>query len=432
MNRSNISLTRAVTDGDAATVQALVAAGSDVNTTASGGQTPLILAILFRRTQILSLLLEAGADPLLPDSLGLNALDWAQRKGFEEGLKLLTQRQTAKQQTPPITPSTDRTPPRESLLSQMEKQGTRLSTGSSQLVSSDEKSRRWLAGFRRRIEEEASQRVKEVQPAPTPPTTKNEAAPKNELPPVVVNESPVHASPTVPSLISSPEPVANVETDTSQLKDQLYTAPATSLVVPAADVARSEPPRPTIRTPPASNSRKRCPKCNAVYDSELLAYCAIDMTPLVAADEPLVASPPKTASMPLIWLLVVFTVIVVAGVTYLMMPNLMIERNAPSATSPTPALSVKELPLVAGGLSGKQLDVPAPEYPASARSDNVSGTVTIRVTVDKKGRVIAVRVVEGDWRLRQAAIAAAKKATFSPEKLMGRGAVGTIAYTFKE
>jgi TonB family protein len=432
MNRSNISLTRAVTDGDAATVQALVAAGSDVNTTASGGQTPLILAILFRRTQILSLLLEAGADPLLPDSLGLNALDWAQRKGFAEGLKLLTQRQTAKQQTPPITPSTERTPPGESLSSQMEKQGTRLSTGSSQPVSSDEKSRRWLAGFKRRIEEEASHRVKEVQPAPTPPTTKIEATPKNELPPVVVNESPVHASPTVPPLISSPEPVANVQTDTSQLKDQPYTAPAISLVVPPADVARSEPPRPTIRTPPVSNSRKRCPKCNAVYDSELLAYCAVDMTPLVAADEPVAASPPKTASMPLIWLLVVFTGIVVAGVTYLMMPNLMIERNAPSATSPTPALSVKELPLVAGGLSGKQLDVPAPEYPASARSDNVSGTVTIRVTVDKKGRVIAVKVVEGDWRLRQAAIAAAKKATFSPEKLMGRGAVGTIAYTFKE
>src|SRR6185369_7700327 len=96
------------------------------------------------------------------------------------------------------------------------------------------------------------------------------------------------------------------------------------------------------------------------------------------------------------------------------------------------AANIKELPLVAGGLSGKEVNVPAPEYPASARSERVSGSVTVRVRVNKAGSVIAVKVVEGDQRLRNAAIAAAQKATFSPEKLIGQEAVGTITYTFKE
>jgi TonB family protein len=136
--------------------------------------------------------------------------------------------------------------------------------------------------------------------------------------------------------------------------------------------------------------------------------------------------------MPLVWLLVVLSFIVASSVTYFMIPRLQREQNAPPETSATQALSIRDAPLVTGELSGKELDVPAPEYPANARSEHVSGTVTTRITVDKRGKVIDVKVVDGDWRLRKAAIAAAKKARFSPEKLSGRGAVGRISYTFKE
>jgi TonB family protein len=90
------------------------------------------------------------------------------------------------------------------------------------------------------------------------------------------------------------------------------------------------------------------------------------------------------------------------------------------------------MPLIGGALSGKELTVPEPEYPASARLQHVSGTVTVRVTVDKTGRVRAVKVLSGDERLRSAAIAAAQRASFSAEKLNGRRAVGTVVYTFKE
>ena len=136
--------------------------------------------------------------------------------------------------------------------------------------------------------------------------------------------------------------------------------------------------------------------------------------------------------MPLVWFLVVFTFVIAAAVTYLMLHDSKSQQENAPATLPKPGANVNELPLVAGGLSGKQLDVPAPEYPVSARSEHVSGTVKVRVSVDRKGTVIAVKVVDGDRRLRSAAIAAARKATFSPEKLLGRGAIGTIAYTFRE
>jgi TonB family protein len=137
-------------------------------------------------------------------------------------------------------------------------------------------------------------------------------------------------------------------------------------------------------------------------------------------------------SMPPVWSLIVLTFVLVCGVTYLIIPDLKSEQSATLITSSAPVSSDKDLPFVAGGLSGKQVNVPKPEYPVTEKSEHVSGTVTVRVTVNKKGRVTAVKVVEGDPRLRKVAISAARKATFSPEKLMGRGAEGTIAYTFKE
>jgi len=425
MNPRNLSLIRAVTDDDTAAVRALLSAGSDVNRPTSGGQTPLIIAVVFRRIKILSLLLEAGADPQLRDDLGLNAVDWAERKGFVEGVKLLTQRQGAKHETPPL--------PGKSVPRQIEKQNPPASRTSEQFENSDERTRRWIAGLKQRIDEEASHKITDVQPVPSPPT-EIETAREKDSPHIVVNDSPSSTSLTVsePAVIASPhERMSNVEPDTSNPKDQPHAAQAMMPLVPSDD-ARSQPSQSTVRTPPSSSSRKRCPKCNAAYDSELLAYCAIDMTPLVDADQPVVTSPPETARMSSVWFLVIFTFLVAAGVAYLMIPSLRIEEESPTTTLPIQAVNVQGSPLVGGGLSGKQLEVPAPEYPASARSEHVSGTVTIRVMVDNQGRVIAVKVLEGDRRLRDAAIAAAQRATFSPEKLMGQGAVGTIAYTFKE
>src|SRR6266404_4801777 len=169
MDPRNLSLTRAVSDGDREAVRALLAEGADANRTTSGGQTPLILAIVFRHIHILRLLLEAGANPQVRDSLGLNAFDWAERKGFTEGVTLLAQSQSLKHDTPASTHNTE---------------------------------------------------------------------------------------PPVPNRSVS----RNVEKDSPR--------------------AARPPQRPTETIDPwtKSSNRKRCPKCNAVYNSELVAYCAVDMT----------------------------------------------------------------------------------------------------------------------------------------------------------
>src|SRR6185295_10323060 len=221
MNPPNLSLTGAVTDGDIEAVRALLAAGTDVNRTTSGGQTPLILAIVFMRIQILSLLLEAGADPQVRDSLGLNAVDWAERRGFAEGVKLLTQSQGAKHSTPPDTSRTEPTLPGKSAPRQIDKPNPTVSRESHQFANSDEKSRRWLAGLKLRIDEEASHTVKQVQPAPPPTTSQIETTPEKEPPRTVVNDASVQASTTVPApavIASPPEHVMNVTPATSQLE----------------------------------------------------------------------------------------------------------------------------------------------------------------------------------------------------------------------
>jgi len=429
MDPRKLSLTGAVIHGDTEAVRALLAAGSDVNETANGGRTPLILAILFRRTQIMSLLLEAGADPHQRDSLGLNAVDWADRKG----LKLPNPGQARKEETAPVIPSKEPIP-FGGLAPSSENQTARASGVSTQSASDDEKSDRWLAGIRRRIDEEASQKIKEVEPM-SPPTTEVEATPENEPPHILVDDSLVETSTHEPERapISAPvEQLPNFPTE-ALLKDQISPAQTIDPLGPVDDVGTLEPPLSTIGTPPpGSIHRKRCPKCNMLYESELLAYCAIDETPLVDANQPFFTSPPETAGMPLVWLLVVLAFIVGAGATYFMIPYLISEPNAPTSASPTQPQSIPDAPAVGAGLSGKQLEVPAAEYPASARSEHVFGTVTVRVTVNREGKVIAVKVLDGDSRLRKAAIAAALKATFSTEKLTERKTVGTITYTFKE
>ncbi len=210
MNPRNLSLIRAVTDDDTAAVRALLAAGADVNRPTSGGQTPLIIAVVFRRIKILSLLLEAGADPQLRDDLGLNAVDWAERKGFGEGVKLLTQRQGAKHETQFDTPRQEATHPGNSVPRQIEKPNPLALRESEQFGNSDEKSRRWIAGLKQRINEEASHKVNDVQPAPSLPTEIETARD-------VVNGSPSSASPTVPEpavIASPPERLTNVAPDT--------------------------------------------------------------------------------------------------------------------------------------------------------------------------------------------------------------------------
>src|SRR3982750_2880540 len=77
---SKALLLQAVTLGDRRTLANMIANGADVNAANNGGQTLLIIAVISSQSDLVSMLLNAGANPSLKDHTGLNARDWAQRK----------------------------------------------------------------------------------------------------------------------------------------------------------------------------------------------------------------------------------------------------------------------------------------------------------------------------------------------------------------
>ena len=379
---SSIPLTNAVTSGDEKAVSALLANGADVNETTGGGQTALILAVIFGRTNLVKLLMKAGADPQLRDNLGLNAIEWAQRRGLTEVVAILTN--GVHESTPPkriVIP-----------LEEPEKVVAPEKPAAKESVSDAEKSLRWISGFKQRLEEQELRRLN-----------------RNEEP----QKPPVIEPPKVPE--PEPEPLPQPE--------------------PEPAPARSVTPPPRILTPPPTppakpSSRKRCPKCNAIYNSDLVAYCAHHIVPLVDADEPIISEPPKS-NPPLFWILLIVTLAgsIVAGsliTTYLYKSRQAANQTAVEQNRPVQ----KGRPELTGELVGKSVLLPEAECPVKG-SEPVSGTVTVRVMVDKSGQVYWARGSGGDWLMRGCATEAAMKSTFAPEKLRSRDTEGTITYTFK-
>ena len=384
----SLPLTNAVQRGDEQAVSAILANGADVNETTGGGQTALILAVIFGHTNLVKLLMSAGADPQLRDNLGLNAIDWAQRRGSTDAVAILTN--SHRESTPPrkiVIPLEE--PPQKAPKEPPPPQ--RANGEEKESVSEAEKSLRWISGFKQRLQEQELRRLNRNEPPPQPP----------QPPPPPVIETPEPPKPEPP-----PEPPRSV-------------TPPPRILTPA--------PAP----PEKSSSRKRCPKCNAIYNSDLVAYCAHHIVPLVPADDPIISTPPKS-NVPLFWILVIITLagsIVVGSLitTYLYRSRQAAARIA--AEQVRPPLQ-KGTPELGGDLVGKAVSLPDAECPVKG-PEPVSGTVTVRVMVDKNGQVYWARGAGGDWLMRGAATEAAMKSTFSPEKLRGRQTEGTITYTFK-
>ena len=384
----SLPLTNAVQRGDEQAVSAILANGADVNETTGGGQTALILAVIFGHTNLVKLLMNAGADPQLRDNLGLNAIEWAQRRGLNEAVAILTN--SHRESTPPrkIVIPLEEPPPQKTATKEPPPPPKRVNEEEKEGVSEAEKSLRWIAGFKQRLHEQELRRL-----------NRNEPPPQKEVPAVI--ETPPLPEPEP----APPEPPRSV-------------TPPPRILIPAP-------------TPEKPSTRKRCPQCNAIYNSDLVAYCAHHIVPLVPADEPIISDPPKS-NVPMFWILLIITLAgsIVLGsliTTYIYRSRQAAQRVAAEQTRPT---LQKGTPEVGGDLVGKSVSLPDAECPVKG-PEPVTGTVTVRVMVDKNGQVYWARGAGGDWLMRGAATEAAMKSTFSPEKLRGRQTEGTITYTFK-
>lgn len=391
---SSISLTNAVTSGDESAVSALLANGADVNESTNGGQTALILAIISGHTNLVRLLMHAGADPQLRDNLGLNALDWAQRRGLTEAHTILTS-------SPESTPRRKRIviPVEEPKKSVAETPPVPRRDEVKTAGSDDDKSRRWLAGVKQRFDEQAIQRLN-----------------RNELP---VEPSPVRDELMAPRLPVPPtEEVSVIETAATELPKETGISGARRILTPPPDELDK----------PAK--RKRCPQCNAIYNADLVSYCAHHIVPLVDIDDPVVVAEQPKSNAPLFWILLLITLTgsLIAGsliTTYLYKSN-----ETTRITAEQQRIVQKGTPELGTELAGKVVSLPEAECPVKG-SELVSGTVTVFILVDKHGQVYRARGAGGDWLMRGCSTEAAMKSTFAPDKLLGREAEGTITYTFK-
>jgi TonB family protein len=103
-----------------------------------------------------------------------------------------------------------------------------------------------------------------------------------------------------------------------------------------------------------------------------------------------------------------------------------------TTTGSSTANAGNDSPTTGGPLAGTEQNLPKSQYPPSAKSKGISGAITVVVRVNRAGKVISWRTLNGDLQLRAAALKAARQATFIPAKLPGKGeVVGTITYNFK-
>ena len=161
----SLPLTNAVQSGDEQAVSAILANGADVNGTTGGGQTALILAVIFGHTNLVKLLMNAGADPHLRDNLGLNAVEWAQRRGLTEAVAIL--KNSHRQSTPPrkiVIPLEESPPNAEPAVAKEPAPPQRDNEEEKEDVSEAEKSRRWIAGFKQRLQEQELRKLNRNEP----------------------------------------------------------------------------------------------------------------------------------------------------------------------------------------------------------------------------------------------------------------------------
>lgn len=466
------SIIRVASNGDADAMSALLAEGADVDQRGRGGHTALMVAAIFSHVDIARLLLAAGADVQLQDSLGLTARDWAERRGSWDVAQLISNASPAKIES----------------LSEQEAVATSTTVTRSQVeeanASASEpttvrqpdavrfmKFHKQIMAAQARQAEQAQREAGESHPSSAIETntayhqvdhkvadeqrTRAETEPQqNEsLPTVtqsariaatiehlrVLEESVQQAEDEVPTKSNWPAPTGvKLALDSSDPDTTLDRRPAEISTRPAVLAPKTGE---SVNPPPL----KRCPECNTAYENPLVRYCSYDAAKLISVDDSMFSnSAARDWPRQTLWVLVAIIAVLGASLGYLInnYRSREIVASAPIAAISTlpiatqteqPEITRNDSPLVSGALSGMEVDVPEPEYPATARAEGISGTIRVRVQVNKKGRVVLARSSGGDRRLRAAAIEAAQKASFSAEKLAVHGKVvsGTITYNFE-
>ena len=110
--------------------------------------------------------------------------------------------------------------------------------------------------------------------------------------------------------------------------------------------------------------------------------------------------------------------------------------GAGSGNNSSGALYSPAVPRVvsAGVVNGVAKQLVKPPYPTAARAVRATGAVSVQVTIDEQGKVVAATAVSGHPLLRSAAVVAARASSFVPTLVDGRPIKTTsvIVYNFTD
>ena len=464
-------LLHAAAAGDSTLVEALLGAGAFINGTNYNLQTPLIRAAFFGHVDVVRVLLDHGADADSKDRLGLNALDWATKRGFPEVARMLPATSAAMATTLDGTPQPDlsgtlpdtglaevATPP-----SQSEDTEVRLDGEPTQPLLH-------LSAFAREMERRHEKSAQGPGPVPEdlsatmvdgPPTledTRFEAPLPYEDQPTLEDARTFDDPPTVPltelptQMLGDP-PTRPLDKFATQLLDDPPTgsleefAPQTlpeSSTRPLKGIPLAPKPRVSDQLPPPPRSLTPEPSTTTAPLSEGATIAESASTSK--------AERATRNGRPLTWL--VLAIIAVAGIVaaYLLYSRRQVqpagETNVASkATVPQGAFAGSEVslqlgkgqpasstetttansgtssatlgpdsyPRVTGKLKGSEVSLPDLVTPPSARNGFRRGLINVAVTVGSDGKVVSARPLNGPSIWRQAAKDAAQKAQFKPQ-----------------
>lgn len=454
MNPATRSFLRAAAEGDANLVRALLAQGTDVNSRNAAGQSALMLASAFGHLAVVKILLAAGAERDLQDDLGFNALDWS--VNYNSIGELIAAPRTDPQ-PPEVTPTPPVAPPRDPVIVKNEEPET------------NQPVRRGLGGLAGAILRDKAVKVSEnalpAEVLPTVTSINDQLDVKTPEPisaPINITAEPAAPSKDESAVItrgfdSEPAPIVEPRLDPVLAAEPV--PPISSLFKPRKKILTPLPEddipdlpstfeRPNaVTTTPADDETwsgretddTASPGTRPVAAARILSVDESTERPVaskVKVDVPSFKPIHHSTPRPILWLLIILFVGIGAFGGY-RLSNYLFERQnkeAPKETSVPQnqplAAPIKLGPVVGGNLSGLEVLVPDASYPPSAKIEY--GSVTVRVQVDQKGKVTSARATDGDKTLRAAAEEAARRAAFSPEKLLdkGRFVVGTITYNF--
>ena len=107
-----------------------------------------------------------------------------------------------------------------------------------------------------------------------------------------------------------------------------------------------------------------------------------------------------------------------------------VENRTPAPVVESPKPSTIRVNSVV--ITSKAVDLPKPIYPALAKQARIQGAVNVQILIDETGNVISAQAVKGSLMLTRAAEDAARRARFTPTRLVDQPVKvqGVITYNF--